>query len=163
MSSDGSTVTEGIPIEDTAIEATETQDTVNFDPFNKWIQVKASDDKVEIAHEIHGIITKAKATDLNNGTNTITFHDLGFDAAGHVEKNQLHTYTLPYGFKTIKIGKKADDTAVSNLAGHDSDTSVIADNTQDTLTILPVNKWVCLHGTNDDSTNSIGDVIRVGH
>ena len=280
LSDDKGTVTAGTPIGTTAIVANETQDTVNINPFNKWIQVKASDDKVEIAHEIHGIITKAKETDLNDGTNTITFHDLEFDAAGHVEKNQLHTYTLPYGFKTIKaatqstavtnpsantteviadstqdtleiassnkwirmsginkgknsdydtfsighevhdipnsnnndtdlndstqyhsktdgntidipdweydeaghiknkhnrkytlpygfktikIGKQAIDSDVSNLAGHTSDTSVIADNTQDTLTILPANRWVCLHGTNDDTTNSIGDVIRVGH
>jgi hypothetical protein len=37
---------------------------------------------------VHGIVTKEKETDLNaEGIDTITFHDLEFDAAGHVEKN----------------------------------------------------------------------------
>ncbi len=295
VSADKGTVTAGTPIGATAIVANETQDTVNIDPFNKWIQIKASNNKIEIAHEIHGVVEKDKPkSDLNDdGTDSITIQDIVFDAAGHVTHNQKHkyelpygfkhfttngrvtstndlyttitqvtngndtetkatvrdnqkscvanntqdtlhiaagnkwiqtaivnnedqadsltiaheihaikdsdatgtnlnggnatnivsdniiipdlvfdkaghltenhshTYTLPYGFKTIKIGKQAENDDVSNLNGHTSDTSVIADNTQDILTILPANRWVCLHGTNDDSTN--GDVIKVGH
>jgi hypothetical protein len=37
VSDDKGTVTAGIPIGETAIVANETQDTVNIDPFNKWI------------------------------------------------------------------------------------------------------------------------------
>lgn len=156
LSADGSDVTAGTPIGKTAIVATETQDTVNIDPFNKWIQVKASDDTVEIAHEIHGIITEEKETNLNDGTNTITFHDLEFDAAGHVEKNQLHTYTLPYGYKYFETDglstEDAKDLYTKNADKAEGiketkDTEKItnktqAHNTQDVLTINPANKWI---------------------
>ena len=106
--------------------------------------------------------------EVNGGINNNTKDELYLyapivDSTGHVVGKNIESVTLPYGFKTIKIGKQATNTDVSNLAGHNSDTSVTADNTQDTLTILPANKWVCLHGTNDDNANSIGDVIRVGH
>lgn len=158
VSADKGTVTAGTPIGETAIVATETQDTVNIDPFNKWIQVKASDDTVEIAHEIHGIVTKAKETDLNNGTNTITFHDLEFDAAGHVEKNQLHTYTLPYGFKTIKAATQS--TAVTDPSANT--TEVIADSTQDTLQFASSNKWIKMSGTNKGK-NINYDTFNIGH
>ena len=158
VSADKGTVTAGTPIGETAIVATETQDTVNIDPFNKWIQVKASDDTVEIAHEIHGIVTKAKETDLNNGTNTITFHDLEFDAAGHVEKNQLHTYTLPYGFKTIKAATQS--TAVTDPSANT--TEVIADSTQDTLQFASSNKWIKMSGTNKGK-NINYNTFNIGH
>ena len=164
VSDDYATVTAGTPIGTTSIVAAETQDTVNINPFNKWIQVKASGDKVEIAHEVHGIVTKGKETDLNDGTNTITFHDLEFDAAGHVEKNQLHTYTLPYGFKhfttngrttatsdlytTITTVSNGDDTETKATI-QSSQKSCAANNTQDTLNINAGNKWIQTKITNN--------------
>lgn len=158
LSEDKGTLTKGVPVDSSAIVATETQDTVNIDPFNKWIQVKASDDKVEIAHEVHGIITKEKETDLNDGTDTITFHDLEFDAAGHVEKNQLHTYTLPYGFKTIKAATQS--TAVTDPSVNT--TEVIADSTQDILQFASSNKWIKMSGTNKGK-NIDYDTFNIGH
>lgn len=156
VSNDHATVTAGTPIGETAIIATETQDTVNIDPFNKWIQIKASGDKVEIAHEIHGIITKEKETDLNDGTNTITFHDLEFDAAGHVEKNQLHTYTLPFGYKKIA----AENSDAVTAAPATTNTEPTANNTQDTLNLTASNKWIKFN-TLDNTTNP--NEIQIGH
>ena len=47
-----------------------------------------TNDKVEIAHEIHDIEIKDKATtDLNDDTDTITIQDTIYDNAGHVTDN----------------------------------------------------------------------------
>jgi len=36
---------------------------------------------------------------------------MAFDAAGHITENHAHTYTLPYGFKTVKV---ENSTAVTD-------------------------------------------------
>jgi hypothetical protein len=45
---------------------------------------------------------------------------------------------LPYGFKTIKTDVAS--TAVTNGSGNTSVVNLVADTTQDTLTIKPSNK-----------------------
>ena len=158
VSADKGTVTAGTPIGETAIVATETQDTVNIDPFNKWIQVKASDNKIEIAHEIHGIVEKDKTkSDLNNGTDSITIQDIVFDAAGHVTHNRKHEYELPYGFKHFTTNGKVtstndlyttitqvtnDNDTETKATVQDNQKSCVANNTQDTLHISVGNKWI---------------------
>lgn len=110
--------------------ADNTQDILEINPANKWIQTKIENDKLTIAHEIHSIDkTNKNTTNLNNPlVDSITVQDLEFDDAGHNTKNQKHTYTLPFGYKTLQ----------------DSNESVgktIATNTQDTLT-LKGDSWI---------------------
>ena len=67
--------------------------------------------------------------------------------------NQNHTYTLPYGFKTIKV---TNSTAVTDAASTILTAGQIADNTQDTLTFAASNKWIKLDNNTDDT-------IKIGH
>ena len=70
---DGFTVIPGQSGSETSTTADNTQDIMTINPFNKWIQLKMTNDEIKIAHEVHGIYTKPLETDLNDGTNTITF------------------------------------------------------------------------------------------
>ena len=160
VSADGSAVTPGIAITATNMQADNTKDTMSINPYNKWIQTKFSNDKLEIAHEIHGVQTNVLATNLNkdnvasSSTNDkITIQDIAFDAAGHVTKNQAHTYTLPYGFKTVTPATQS--TAVTNPTVNT--TSIVAENTQDTLTLASSNKWIRM------SANANSDTLSIGH
>lgn len=147
--------------------ANNTQDILSVTPQNKWIQVQLSNDELKLAHEVHAINTIAQATNKNTdnvdsdlNSDKITVQDLDFDRAGHVIKNQPHTYTLPYGFKTITTNGRED--------GEDSNTNinatttpvksnVIADNTQDTLAINSGNKWIRI------DTNANTDSLTISH
>ena len=75
---------------------------------------------------------------------------------GHVVAKNIETVTLPYGFKTISIG--AGSNAVTNLAHAAAD--LVAENTQDTLTINPGNKWMKLAGTANNDSFSIGHLVQ---
>lgn len=78
------------------------------------------------------------------------------DDMGHVVAKNIETVTLPYGFKTISIG--AGSNAVTNLAHAAAD--LVAENTQDTLTINPGNKWMKLAGTANNDSFSIGHLVQ---
>lgn len=143
--------------------ASNTQDTIAVLPFNKWIQTRITDDKIEIAHEIHAVDTVKQFDNLNpdideisaNVYDNITFQDLSFDAAGHVIVNREHTYTLPYNYRILKTDglvktSSADlyTTITENSSGANTSsatadpTTIRASNTQDTLNVNPVNKWI---------------------
>lgn len=153
VSADGATVTPGVAITNSSTAADNTQDTLAFNPHNKWIQVKVTEDNITVAHEVHGIQTNALTSDINGNGDTIAFQDLEFDAAGHVTKNQKHTYTLPYGFKTVT--PTTQSTAVTNPDVNTEE--IVANNTQDALTIASTNKWIRMSA--DDSTNT----LSIGH
>lgn len=123
---------------------------------NKWLRLNGdnANNILTIGHEVHSISTTKKAdSDINGNGDTITVQDLTFDEAGHVTANQKHTYTLPYGFKTIKItNSTAADNAVSTINANGQ----IADNTQDTLTFAASNKWIKLD-------NNTEDTVKIGH
>ena len=145
----------------TEIIADNTQDALTIQPVNKWIQVKVekneedNTDVFKIAHEIHSIDRTIKSDDLNNGTDTITFQDLEFDNAGHVIENHKHTYTLPYGYKVIKVENTSDEVvkeAEQTIVAEGQ----IADNTQDTLTFSASNRWIKLDNSEDDK-------VKIGH
>ena len=147
-----------------SLTADQTQDTFSINPGNKWVQLKLDDnsDTLTIAHEIHAVDEVAQASNLNTDevesalvSDKLTIQDIEFDAAGHVTMNRPHTYTLPYGFKTITIADESTGTdEVAAAAG-----SVIADNTQDTLTLTPGNKWIHI-GASDTDNN---DIITLSH
>lgn len=137
----------------TNMSADETQDTLLVNPGNKWIQTKFEDDKLIIAHEIHAVNTVAKTSDINSNGDTITVQDIEFDAAGHVIKNQNHTYTLPFGYKNI-VTKNTEDNAVNAPASITGTQS--ADNTQDTLNLESSNRWIKVD-------NATEDTVKFGH
>lgn len=152
-------------------KANSTQDQITINTGNKWIQTRIEDasnnDIITIAHEIHKIDKTEQETN-NNGEvdennkpkissdskNNIVAYDVEVDAAGHVIKNQKHTYTLPYGFKTIKTNGRATNNNVEEITNQND---VVADNTQDDLTINSGNEWIKI------TTNSGTDTITISH
>ena len=140
----------------TNIVADNTQDSLAINSGNKWIRLdtNANNDSITISHDIHNFTTTAKAaSDINGNGDTITIQDILFDEAGHMTANQNHTYTLPYGFKTIKV---TNSTAVTDAASEILTAGQIADNTQDTLTFAASNKWIKLD-------NNTEDTVKIGH
>lgn len=101
--------------------ADNTQDTLTIKGSNKWIKVDtATEDTVNIGHEVH-VIDKAAAavSDINGNGDTITIQDIDQDEAGHIKANKPHTYTLPFGYKVISDG------AHKSIAANTQDTFVI--------------------------------------
>ena len=145
------------------VKADTTQDKMKIDPVNKWIQMKYEDGEVEklsIAHEIHGIEKSIKnKTDLNNpAVDEITIQDTEFDKAGHVIKNQNHTYILPYGYKHFQSNKISnnDQTDLDNAVNNGSS----ANNTQDTMNLNSANKWIQI-AINEDITEVAHEIHDV--
>lgn len=141
------------------VVADTTQDSLAINSGNQWIRIDtdADNDSLTISHDIHNIETTAATdTDLNDGTNTITIQDITLDDAGHVTKNKAHTYTLPYGYKNITPG--ASSSAVAEITSNT--TSIVADSTQDTLTVAPGNKWVRVAGNNTNDTLTIAHEVH---
>lgn len=141
--------------------ADNTQDILNINTGNKWIQTKVTNDNIIIAHEVHAVKEVARADNLNDADsegkiqNTITIQDTEYDEAGHIIVNREHEYTLPFGYKFFKtnaisnnsnsdlytiINNVNDGANTSNVSATTSDME--ADNTQDTFIINPGNKWI---------------------
>lgn len=139
---------------ETNTSATTIKDTIKLNTGNKWVQTKIENQTVTLAHEIHNIEEQPYDTNLNLGKeNTITVQDLTFDAAGHVTANHPHTYTLPYGFKFIKV---SNSTSVGEPLSGVNSNGQAADSIQDTLTLSASNKWIKLD-------NQTQDTIKFGH
>lgn len=142
--------------------ASETQDSIEVAPGNKWIQTKFDDDKLTIAHEIHAIPTNSNnPTNINtetnaNNENNINIPDWNYDKAGHIIEKHDHYYTLPFGYKTIIPGNAS--TLLAEITSNN--TSIIADKTQDTLIIAPGNKWVRIAGDNSNDTLTIAHEVH---
>lgn len=143
-----------------------TQDILTINPYNKWIQTKIEDtdsngDTLIIAHEIHSIDERYKEnTNLNdlsvdneNIDGNFTIYDWSYDEAGHIKEKREHTYTLPYGYKTINVGNNITESAAPSQTGVIGET---ADNTQDSLIFTPTNKWIKMVATGNDE-------IKFGH
>ena len=138
---DGETDTETKDIKESESKATSTKDLIQINSGNKWVQVGIENNTITLDHEIHNIDRTAIISDFNadseNIVDAITVQDTEYDNAGHVVENHKHTYTLPYSFKKIEgANSEATDNAIAEVG----ETKVIADNTQDTLTIAASNK-----------------------
>lgn len=134
--------------------ANNTQDTMAIEPANKWIQTKVSNDKIEVAHAIHSIDKTANSkVDLNDGSNSITLQDMSFDKAGHLVGNHSREYELPYGFKTLQVINTAGADNTSELKTA-STVDVIADNTQDAVSLTTGNRWIRVKAV-DGTDNAI--------
>ena len=139
--------------------ADNTQDSLAVNSGNKWIRIDtdSENDSLTISHDIHSIdIVDETGTNLNDGTDTITIQDISHDGAGHITANKDHTYTLPYGYKIIIPGEISE-----KLVEIESNTEpIIADNTQDSLTIAPGNKWIRIAGDEDNDTLTIAHEVH---
>jgi hypothetical protein len=78
------------------------------------------------------------------------------DAAGHVVGKNTETVTLPYGFKTIKTNGRSNVEA-ENASSNPTITDIIADKTQDDLTINSGNKWIRI------DSNANADSLTISH
>lgn len=117
------------------LEADTPFDTTVFAPGNKWINLTSdvNNDKIIFSHEVNLISTTAKADTDMEAISEFTVQDLLFDEAGHMTANQAHKYKLPNNFKTIAIYANTDTGAPINVS---------ADNTADTLTMIPGDTWI---------------------
>lgn len=140
------------------IVADNTQDSLTINSGNKWVRIdtNASDNSLTISHDVHNIDTTAQKdkTDLNNGTDIITIQDTEYDEAGHVKSNKSHQFILPYGFKTISTNGRASGNNKDNL---DQQAQIVADNTQDTLSINSGDAWTKI------TTNADTDTLTISH
>lgn len=138
--------------------ANNTQDSIAIEPYNKWIQTQLSNDKLVIAHEVHAINTEKDTTDLNDLQdnqiqNIINIPDWDYDEAGHIKKKGEHTYTLPYGYKIIKV---ENSDSVLGAPFHTGEGKETATNTQDNLKFTASNRWIKMMPTGENN-------IEFGH
>ena len=166
VTNDASTVTDAAStVLETGQVADNTQDTLTFSASNKWIKLdNNTEDTIKIGHEVHSILTTAKSgTNLNtNSTNTITIQDLVFDEAGHVTRNQNHTYTLPYGYKTFSDGtnNSVADTCYDTFTFIGDDwTKVFVE--EDKLTISHIGPVTTTHTAVSSVTPNFGDSFTI--
>lgn len=95
-------------------------------------------------------------TNINGNQDEIKLYTPYVDATGHVVGKNIETVTLPYGFKTITTNGRATETSI-NTNTTPTTTNVVADNTQDILSINSGNKWVRI------DTNAAGDSLTIRH
>lgn len=144
----------GNPVKNDVV-ADNTQDTLNIDSGNLWIRIDtdATKDAIIISHDIHDTTTAAKAdSNINDNGDKITIQDIEFDKAGHMTKNQAHSYILPYGFKKFTGANSNAVTAPTDAASG----TLIATTTQDTLNVSMMNKWLKV-----DTATAKG--LKLGH
>lgn len=80
-------------------------------------------------------------------------YDWTYDKAGHITSKREHTYTLPYGYKTIKIANSSSEATAPAMV---VEAGQSAGQTQDTLNLNASNKWIVLD-------NAEGNTIKFGH
>ena len=148
--------------------ADNTQDSLAINTKNKWLQIEVTNDKVELAHEIHSITTTSNGTSNANSEdgatdeNNINIPDWKYDNAGHITEKRDHYYTLPFGFKTIQTANSSgsgEAPAAKNTSStyNTNTTEHVADTTQDTLKFAATNKWITMQADISD------DVVKFGH
>lgn len=128
---------------------------------NQWLTVnvdgKPTKPIVSLRHNYQPVRDTTSNSDMNNPkTDTMKLYTPIVDPKGHVVGHNDHTVTLPYGFKTITTNGRSG-TASGDNTGNPSTSSVIADNTQDTLGINSGNKWIRI------DTNTSTDTITISH
>ena len=128
---------------------------------NQWLTVnvdgKPTKPIVSLRHNYQPVRDTTSNSDMNNPKkDTIKLYTPIVDPKGHVVGHNDHTVTLPYGFKTITTNGRSG-TASGDNTGDPSTSSVIADNTQDTLGINSGNKWIRI------DTNTSTDTITISH
>lgn len=137
---------------------------------NRWIKMTttsgvSSDYKphIKIEHTFKAGTDTTSTANLNtdnvaseNASDKIDLYTPILDNMGHVVAKDTKTITLPYGFKTITPGSASTSTG----NGGANTTSLVAENTQDTLIIAPSNKWIRVAGTVNTDTFTIGHQVN---
>ena len=128
---------------------------------NQWLTVnvdgKPTKPIVSLRHNYQPVRDTTSNSDMNNPKkDTMILYTPIVDPKGHVVGHNDHTVTLPYGFKTITTNGRSGTTSGDNT-GNPSTSSVVADNTQDTLGINSGNKWIRI------DTNASADTITISH
>lgn len=159
----GAPKSDDLTSDELAGKATVTADTLTesltIDPSNKWIRLNAENtagsDTITIGHEIHTITPTTSNQDLDSDTqqSIFTTQTVTWDEAGHIIGEDTKTWTLPDSFHNIKV--IGESTSVNN--GNLKDGDIAADETFDTLTFEPSNRWIRLYG------NEESDIVQIGH
>lgn len=76
---------------------------------------------------------------------------------GHIVGKNTEITILPYGFKTVAVGNSSDDV-ISDMAH--SMGFFKAENTQDTVSFKPSNKWIKMQSNNDNKTVSVSHEVH---
>ena len=132
---------------------------------NRWIKVDLDEETnlISIKHQYNPVdedLNTATQINLNedqenlseNSYDNIELYTPIVDNMGHVIGKNLHTITLPYGYKIIKINNSDAITEAEMKVEEDQR----ADNTQDTLSLIASNKWIKLDNADEDT-------IKFGH
>lgn len=140
-----------------------------FQDTQKWISVNINGNpkkpKITIHHEFEAQPDTTSRLNKNEDIEEISSNDFDniqlytpkVDAKGHVVGKNIETITLPYGFKSIVAD--IESTAVTNLE-YAADT-VVAENTQDTFTIKPANKWIRLSADKNNDSIAFGHLVGI--
>ena len=126
---------------------------------DEWIDIKFDPNvdapRMIVTHEYNPIPVNNTQHDMNGNGDTVSWPIYEYDDMGHMVGSAIHTETLPYNFKTIKVTNTEDD-AVNAPSITIKSEGQIADNTQDILTFSASNRWVKLD-------NDTEDTVKVGH
>ena len=138
---------------DTNLVADNIVDTLSIATGNKWIQTTNDEatDKIIFSHIVQTIPTTTPTTDLNS-RGTFETEEYTYDEAGHIRSKAVRTLTLPYNYKTIGV---AQSDATSAIVANES--SIIAKDQIDKMTIAAGNKWIQLKADN------LSDTITIAH
>lgn len=126
---------------------------------DQWITAYINDNpskpSVVFRHNFQPVNDSSNSTNKNGNGDTISLYTPKVDKMGHVVGKHIETITLPYGFKTIKSNGRGsgivDNTSMVTCA------DIVADNTQDVLTINSGNKWLRI------DTDAGSDTITLSH
>ena len=135
---------------------------------DNWIETMVNGDieAITIKHTFNKVDDTTTDADKNDSTagdgdnkgsgDTLKLYTPHVDDMGHVVGKNIETVTLPYGFKTIKTNGRSNE-ASENATGTPVTADVVADNTQDELTINSGNKWIRI------DTDATGDSLTIRH
>jgi len=125
---------------------------------DNWLKLTVDGDpelpSIKIDHTFNPGNDTTSTLDVNGNGNTINLYTPILDDNGHVVAKDTKTVTLPYSFKTIKTNKVGSSEQNMSIEGS---ADIIADSTQDTLTINSDNAWIRIKG------NSSNDTLTLAH
>lgn len=110
-------------------------------------------DTVTIADKNLDAVSQGNGLNASAG-DTINLYTPIVDSQGHIIGKNTETVTLPYGFKTITTNGRVSNNNVEPLAVQ---ADLVAENTQDILTINSGNEWIKIE------TTPLTDVITISH
>lgn len=113
--------------EEGTVTADNTKDTLNINPSNKWIKIKATDEGniIQLAHEVHNFTSTTSNDNKNGAEDEVRSIDLlsySFDEAGHYVSSDIKTIHLPLAY-----GKLSGDTGSTDASTNHDEISLVGD------------------------------------